>query len=173
MTQYRLSVAIGTYSGAAFLREQLCSIAAQSLPVDEIVICDDCSTDTTCEVIEAFSREHPGVVRLYRNSARLGYPQNFARAIELCWGDIIFLSDQDDVWLSTRVERMTTLLALNDGCDVVAAAANITDRALTQPGRNFYLCCNLPPMGRILFRLASNDFQPMVAPLHSGLQSAR
>lgn len=125
-----------TYNGAKFLQEQLRSIAAQSAPVQEIIICDDCSGDASCEVVEAFSRQHPGLVRLYRNSARLGYSQNFAQAISLCRGDIIFLSDQDDSWLPTRVERMAALFAADGQCAVVSVAALVTDEHLNPIGKS-------------------------------------
>src|SRR5205807_5785827 len=119
-----------TYNGAKFLQEQLRSIVAQSRPVQEIIICDDCSADATCEIVEAFSSQHPGIVRLYRNDTRLGYSQNFAKAISLCRGDIIFLSDHDDSWLPTRVEKMAALFAGDDQCAVVSVAAVVTDQDL-------------------------------------------
>jgi len=124
-----------TYNGVRFLPEQLRSIAAQSVPVQEIVICDDCSEDETCGIIESFSREHPGLVRFQRNSTRLGGSQNFAQAISLCQGDIIFLSDQDDVWLPTKVERMAGLFASDDTCAVVSVAAIVTDENLKPTGK--------------------------------------
>jgi glycosyltransferase involved in cell wall biosynthesis len=136
MQEPRFSVAMCTYNGAKFLQEQLRSIAAQSMPVHEIVICDDCSADASCEVVEAFSRQNPGLVRLYRNSTRLGYSQNFAQAISLCRGDIIFLSDQDDSWLPTRVERMAALFAGDDQCAVVSVAALVTDEDLSPNGKS-------------------------------------
>ena len=124
-----------TLNGAQFLQEQLRSIAAQSLPVQEIVICDDCSEDETCAIAESFCREHPGLVRLQRNATRLGVSQNFAQAILLCQGDIIFLSDQDDCWLPTKVERMTALFTDDDTCAVVSVAATVTDRELKPTGK--------------------------------------
>jgi glycosyltransferase involved in cell wall biosynthesis len=124
-----------TYNGAAFLEQQLCSIAAQSRPVQEIVICDDGSTDATVEIIDAFSRQHPGVVRLYRNAVRLGYSQNFAQALALCQGDVIFFSDHDDVWLPSKVEKMAALFTNDPHCGLVSAAAIITNRDLAPTGK--------------------------------------
>src|SRR5437763_7661561 len=135
MVKPRLSVAMCTYNGAHFLQEQLRSIAAQSLPIQEIVICDDFSEDETCAVVESFCREHPGLVRLQRNATRLGVSQNFAQAISLCQGDIIFLSDQDDSWLPTKVERMTALFTDDDTCAVVSVAATVTDREVKPTGK--------------------------------------
>jgi glycosyltransferase involved in cell wall biosynthesis len=135
MGEPRLSVAMCTYNGAEFLQEQLRSIAAQSMPVQEIVICDDCSEDTTCSIVDAFGHQHPGMVRLYRNPARLGYSQNFAQAISRCRGDIIFLSDQDDSWFPNRVEKMAALFAGDDECLVVSVMAVVTDKYLTPKGK--------------------------------------
>ncbi len=135
MEKPRFSVAMCTYNGAKFLQEQLRSIAAQSMPVQEIIICDDCSTDETCAIVDTFSRQHPGIIRLYRNSTRLGYSQNFAQALSLCRGGIIFLSDQDDSWLPTRVERIAALFASDDRCAVVSVAAIVTDESLNPNGK--------------------------------------
>ena len=135
MEEPRFSVAMCTYNGSRFLQEQLRSIVAQSVPVQEVVICDDNSADESCAVVEAFSREHPGLVRLYRNSKTLGYSQNFAQAISLCRGDIIFLSDQDDSWFPNRVERMATLFASDDQCAVISVAALVTDQDLKPTGK--------------------------------------
>lgn len=124
-----------TYNGARFLQEQLRSIAAQSVPVQEIVICDDGSEDETCAIVESFSSEHPGLVRFYRNPERLGGPRNFAQTISLCQGEIIFLSDQDDSWFPTKVERMAALLASDETCAVVSVAATVTDENLKPNGK--------------------------------------
>src|SRR5258708_26884212 len=134
MEESRFSVAMCTYNGAKFVQEQLRSIVAQSAPVQEIIICDDGSADESCAIVDAFSREHPGIIRLYRNSTRLGYSQNFAQAISLCRGDIIFLSDQDDSWLPARVERIAALFAGDDRCAVVSVAAIVTDASLHANG---------------------------------------
>jgi glycosyltransferase involved in cell wall biosynthesis len=122
-----------TYNGAVFLTQQLESIAAQTTKVDEIVICDDGSTDDTCGIVDAFARQHPGLVRLYRNPVTLGYSQNFGLVLSLCHGEIIFLCDQDDVWLPMKVEKMAQLFANNDECGVVSSSAIVTDRNLN-PG---------------------------------------
>src|SRR5258708_14543216 len=129
MEESRFSVAMCTYNGAKFVQEQLRRIVAQSAPVQEIIICDDCSADETCAIVDAFSREHPGIIRLYRNSTRLGYSQNFAQAISLCRGDIIFLSDQDDVAPAERdglgeilgIDRKST--RLNSSHQIISYAA--------------------------------------------------
>ena len=100
------SVALCTYNGAAYLREQLDSIIGQTLQVDEIVIADDGSDDGTVEVLQEYADRYPGVLRLILHGRRLGSIRNFELALGECRGDIIFLSDQDDVWLAHKVETM-------------------------------------------------------------------
>lgn len=102
----KISVALCTYNGINFLREQLISILSQSYPVNEIVICDDRSTDGTLNLIETFVKEYPNKFFLHHNDKNIGPIKNFEKCIKLCSGDIIFLSDQDDVWYKNKVEKL-------------------------------------------------------------------
>src|SRR5689334_22597164 len=94
-------VVLCTYNGAAFVREQLDSIAAQTMPVDRISIWDDASTDDTVAVIRRWIEERAGhqpAVSLKVNPANLGFRRNFEQAIARATGDVLFLCDQDDIW---------------------------------------------------------------------------
>lgn len=102
--QQRVSVAMCTYNGEKFLPEQLRSIFTQTSLPDELVICDDGSTDTTEAVVREFAHTAPFLVRFIVNETRLRFAQNFAKCISLCQGDLIILTDQDDVWVETRVQ---------------------------------------------------------------------
>lgn len=104
-----LSVALCTYNGARFLQEQLQSYADQDRPPDEVVACDDGSTDETVAILQRFAASAPFAVRVERNAQTLGVVSNFARAIELCTGDYIALSDQDDVWNRRKLARISEL----------------------------------------------------------------
>ena len=99
---HTLSVAMCTYNGSRHLSEQLESIGTQTRLPDELVICDDCSSDDTIRIIERFSASAPFAVRLEINTQNLGSTKNFEKAIRLCQGDLIALADQDDVWLSVQ-----------------------------------------------------------------------
>jgi hypothetical protein len=103
-----LSIAMCTYNGAKYLRAQLESIASQRLVPAELVVCDDGSTDSTPEMLQAFAVNAPFPVRLYRNETNLGPSQNFAKAIGLCSGEIVALADQDDEWLPQKLERLVS-----------------------------------------------------------------
>jgi glycosyltransferase involved in cell wall biosynthesis len=92
----RLSVALCPFNGERFLAEQLRSLAEQRRPPDELVICDDASTDGTRLILERFEARFP--VRVHFNPVNLGVAGNFTQAIGLCTGDAIFTCDQDDVW---------------------------------------------------------------------------
>jgi glycosyltransferase involved in cell wall biosynthesis len=102
----RASVALCTYNGARYLREQLRSIADQRTPPHEVVICDDASTDDSVKIAENFARTAPFNVAIHRNPTRIGTVANFEQAIALCSGDVIFLCDQDDVWHPDKIARL-------------------------------------------------------------------
>src|SRR5882762_9087557 len=99
----KISIAMCTYNGARYLREQLDSIAAQTRPPSELIVCDDNSLDETREIVAGFAASAPFPVRLGVNEQNLGSIRNFERAIKLCEGDLIALSDQDDVWLPEKL----------------------------------------------------------------------
>lgn len=114
MTKYlRISIALCTYNGARYLSEQLESFRQQKRLPDELVICDDVSTDATLVMIEAFARSAPFPVRLHRNAEKLGYSRNFMKSVALCSGDIIALSDQDDVWYDHKLHCLEQAFALH------------------------------------------------------------
>ena len=98
----KASIALATYNGERYLQEQLNSFLHQTRLPDEIIACDDCSTDRTMDILESFAISALFAVYIYRNAINLGYTKNFERAISLCSGDVIFLSDQDDVWFPKR-----------------------------------------------------------------------
>ena len=93
-----ISVAMATYNGGRYLREQLHSICRQSLLPTELVVCDDGSSDDTVEILRAFAADAPFKVIIDAHGQRLGFTPNFLRAIGLCTGEIVALCDQDDVW---------------------------------------------------------------------------
>ncbi len=94
---------MATYNGAAYLEEQLDSILAQSQPPDEIVVCDDGSSDGTVNILRRYSDR--GLLRFHPNEHPLGIIQNFRRATSLCKeGAYIALSDQDDVWKPQKLQ---------------------------------------------------------------------
>jgi glycosyltransferase involved in cell wall biosynthesis len=105
-----ISVAMCTYNGGRFLADQLESIAQQTKPPFELIICDDGSTDSTPGIVRVFADGAPFPVRLIRNEVKLGSTRNFEKAILRCRGDAIALCDQDDVWQKEKLKRVEQIL---------------------------------------------------------------
>ena len=110
-----ISVAMCTYNGERYLRDQLESIASQTRLPDELVICDDLSVDSTTNIIHDFSSSSPFPVRLHINPVNLGgaakgITRNFEQASRICTGDLIAFCDQDDVWLPQKLARMAQIM---------------------------------------------------------------
>lgn len=100
----KISVVMAVYNGELYLREQLLSIIHQSVKPDEIVISDDNSTDQSIKILENISKDTNIPIKILYNSDRIGYAKNFRRALGCATGDIIFLSDQDDIWNKRKIE---------------------------------------------------------------------
>lgn len=120
----RVSVALCTHQGERYLEQQLRSILAQSHPIFEIVVGDDASTDGTVATIERIAAETDVPIAIVRHDPPLGVAANFADAIARTTGDVIALSDQDDVW---HPDRIATLVAALDGVDLVHSDARLVD----------------------------------------------
>lgn len=117
----KVSVAICTYNGEKYLKEQLDSILNQSHPVDEIVVCDDGSTDKTIEILNEYSTNNPGLFHIHENEENLRSVKNFEKALQLCTGDILFLSDQDDIWTADKVAEYLDYFEKNPTINVIAS----------------------------------------------------
>ncbi|AOW10932.1 glycosyltransferase family 2 protein [Flavobacterium gilvum] len=115
----KLSVAMCTYNGEKYIKEQLHSILNQTMALDEIVICDDGSNDKTIAIIGEFQDEFPGKILLFKNQDNLGSTKNFEKAISICTGDYIFLSDQDDIWKENKVEKIIQYFIANQSTEAV------------------------------------------------------
>src|SRR5205823_8200339 len=114
--------ALATFNGERFLRQQLDSLAVQTLLPHELVISDDHSTDSTVAILEGFAGSSPFPVRINSNEERLGFADNFLAAAARCSGDLIAFCDQDDIWSGQKLERCVAAF----GPDVVLAVHNCT-----------------------------------------------
>lgn len=118
----KVSIAMATYNGAQYIQQQLDSLRAQKRQPDELVVCDDCSSDETVEIVQSFKEKASFPVNIHVNEYNVGCVCNFGKAVSLCKGDLVFLSDQDDIWFSQKLERMRArfigddqlLVAIND-----------------------------------------------------------
>lgn len=123
----KTSVAMCTYNGAKYIEEQLRSILNQTMPVDEIVISDDGSTDQTVALINAIAATTTIPIRLQVNTVNKGFKQNFIDTILMCEGDIVFLSDQDDRWKPEKVEKIVSWFNNHPTMQVVFTNGNLID----------------------------------------------
>lgn len=98
-----ISVVMCTYNGDKYLEQQIDSILCQTYPIHELIIQDDCSTDRTVTIIEAYQKRDPRV-KLYINEAPLGFNYNFSSAFAKAEGEYIASSDQDDIWRPDKIE---------------------------------------------------------------------
>lgn len=102
MRNYSISVAIATYNGEKYIKEQLDSILCQLEDNDEVIISDDGSKDKTSEIIKSYKDKRIKLI----DGPKKGVKQNFANAINNCTGKFIFLSDQDDIWMKDKVKKV-------------------------------------------------------------------
>lgn len=139
MVLLKISVAMAVYNGGKYLAEQLDSILKQLRPEDELIISDDGSADGTKELVNAYCMSDARI-RLI-DGPKCGVVKNFQNALEHCTGEIIFLSDQDDVWADDKVaevlkafENPETVLVMHD--------AAVTDISLEVVQNSFFATRN-------------------------------
>lgn len=126
------------FNGAEHLAEQLDSLAAQTRPPDELVISDDASSDATLDVVRAFAPNAPFEVRIFRNTERVGCNRNFEAAIRKSQGEVVALSDQDDVWLPQHLDQITAPFIRNDEVGLVISDSTYVDQALNAIGTTLW-----------------------------------
>lgn len=151
-----ISIALCTYNGARFLGAQIESIARQTVLPSELVVTDDQSSDGTAEIVEAWRTRVPFPIRWEVNPTRLRSTRNFERSIGLCTGDLIALSDQDDVWLPDKLERARRALARPDAV-AYFADAEIVDERLVRTGRRLWDSVGFDQRSRDAFRRGDGD----------------
>lgn len=139
---HKVSVAMCTYNGEKYLREQLESIASQTLLPNELLVCDDCSVDGTLEILERFSLNSPFQVHIYINDKNMGSTKNFEKCVGLCSGDIIALCDQDDVWLPEKIDKIISVFEDKPSTGVVFTDAFVVDEELKPLGYNMWNSAN-------------------------------
>lgn len=125
----KVSVALCTYNGSEYIEEQLQSILNQTRSVDEIVITDDHSTDDTVAKVKKVLDKCDVASNFIVNEVNQGFSKNFINTMKRCTGDIIFFSDQDDVWVEQKVEKMAGKMEL-DGSLLVFSSGYVTDENL-------------------------------------------
>lgn len=129
---YSVSVAMATYNGEKYIKEQIESILVNLKESDELVISDDCSSDNTIKIIKAFNDSRIKIVK----GPKLGVKKNFENAIKNTKNEIIFLADQDDIWDKNKVKIV--LKNFDDSTNLVIHDAIVVDKNLKKIENSFY-----------------------------------
>ena len=129
------SVCIATYNGSKYIQKQLSSILEQFEDDDEVIIVDDASLDDTAKIIDDFKDAR---IKLIQNHFNLGVVKNFEKAIENSSHEIIFLSDQDDVWLPQKVKKITEAFEINTDVTLITSDAKVIDKNSKLISESFY-----------------------------------
>lgn len=124
-----VSVCMSLYNGERFVEKQLQSILEQTRQPDQVILCDDGSKDRTPEIVQRFiARNHLEDRWIFAvNEQNLGYPLCFYHVMDLCTGDIVFLSDQDDVWNPYKIQAMLSVFAQKPDARVVCCKYDLID----------------------------------------------
>ena len=119
-----ISVCMGIYNGEKYIAQQLQSIMNQTRKADEVILCDDRSTDNTVKIAEKFIEENElaDTWKIHQNIQNKGYPYNFYYVMGLCKGDIVFLADQDDVWDVHKIEKMSHIMETHEEIQLLASS---------------------------------------------------
>ncbi|WP_158828764.1 glycosyltransferase family 2 protein [Mucilaginibacter lacusdianchii] len=104
-----VSIALCTYNGAKYLKQQIDTLLNQTYTNIEIVITDDQSSDDTLSILEQYAAADSRII-IHKNEKNLGYAKNFEKAIHLCKGKYIALSDQDDIWALNKIELLVNAI---------------------------------------------------------------
>lgn len=137
-----ISVAIASYNGEKYIRDQVMSILLQIDKHDEIIISDDGSTDGTIDIIKNLQQIYPQIH--LTEGPRQGIVRNFMNAIDQCSKEIVFLCDQDDIWCEEKVEKVKRCFSENPSIDVVLhnavlfSAEKVSDTRLLNYKQGFF-----------------------------------
>jgi glycosyltransferase involved in cell wall biosynthesis len=115
-----ITVCMASFNGEAYIQKQVESILLQLKQEDEIIICDDCSTDRTVSVISSIQDSR---IKLHINKQNLGFIKNFDRCIQMAIGDIVFISDQDDIWKPNKIRNIVEIF--DEFKDVTLVMSNL------------------------------------------------
>lgn len=123
----KISIVVATFNGEKYLQEQLNSFINQTVLPDEIIISDDGSTDSTMLLLKEFKKSCSCSICIVENICNHGVTGNFENAAKLATGDIVFFSDQDDVWYPNKIEETIKVFDKYPDCVGVVSDADCVD----------------------------------------------
>ena len=130
----KISIVMTVYNGQKHLAEQLDSFLNQSYLPHEIIISDDCSTDNTLQLLEKYKNNIKINIKIYKNTKNIGFTKNFEKAISKSSGDIVFLSDQDDIWYHNKIETIIKKFNTNQKINLIIHDAHLVNTNLKKTG---------------------------------------
>lgn len=140
----KVSVCMATFNGEKFVAEQIASILMQLGPSDELIIVDDASTDSTVEAIKNFADQR---ITLYEGKRNTGPVGAFNRAMSIATGELVYLSDQDDIWHADKVKVINQLFEDKE-LDLVVHDARVTTDSGVLNESLFEMCGSTPGLLR-------------------------
>ncbi len=122
----KISVVMTTYNGERYLIEQLDSLRTQTRKPDEVIICDDGSTDSTNRYIDKYIRDYRLINwKHIKNKENKGWKKNFIDAIDMASGELIFTCDQDDIWYRYKLELMEDIMSKKKKIDLLCSTYDL------------------------------------------------
>ncbi len=143
-TRPQISVVMATFNGEKYIKEQIESILCQTVKPDEIVICDDCSNDKTLQIVKDILDKSSIAHRYIQHETNKGVLSSFYDALKKVTGDIIFFSDQDDVWKSDKIEKIYPQFT-EKNVNLVLCNADIVDWNLRFLGKTLWQVIKFTP----------------------------
>lgn len=133
----KTTIILGSFNGEKYIERQIKSFFNQTVLPSELIINDDCSTDNTVEIIRQLIKTSPFPIILNHNTINLGYTANFENLLKVTDADIIFFSDQDDLWFPTKIEKVLSIFEKSASImvvinDMILATENLTPTEFTQ-----------------------------------------
>ena len=136
--QNKVDILMATYNGEKYVKEQIDSILNQTYKNIQLIISDDCSTDSTRDILKQYEQNER--VKIYYQEKNLGYIKNFEFLLKHVENDVYMLSDQDDFWKEEKIEKSLEKLE-NENLDLVFGDLEVVDENLNTicPSFNKYM----------------------------------
>ena len=131
----QVSVLLSSYNGEQYIEEQLSSIFSQTREPDQVVIVDDCSTDSTVEKIRTFieKKNLSDKWEIHENTSNMGWRWNFIDGLKYVTGDVVFYSDQDDIWFDNKIAEYTKVLSNDSSINVLVSSETLWNSDSPKP----------------------------------------
>lgn len=130
----KISIAMAVFNGENYLEKQLLSLLNQSVLPDELIVCEDCSSDSSLNILQSFAEKAPFFVKIIQNEKNQGYVYTFSKALESTTGDLIFLCDQDDFWFENKIQEVVAFAQENSKFSLYLNDAELADGNLIAKG---------------------------------------